>query len=226
MINEIVLPGTSKDRVQAAFEALRHQNGVLVMDDIDRENEGDLIFAAESITDTQMALMIRACSGIVCLCLTEERVEQLHLPMMVENNTSPYGTAFTTSIEAARGCGTGVSAADRVRTIRAAVANGAKPEDLIQPGHVFPLRARTGGVLARRGHTEATIDLVRLAGLRPAGVLCELMNADGTMARLPTVIEFALANKMPVVSIDDVVRYRRRTETASKSDDKSISCPS
>ena len=226
MTNEIVLPGTSKDRVQAAFRSLRHQNGVLVMDDIYRENEGDLIFAAESITDTQMALMIRACSGIVCLCLTEERVEQLHLPMMVENNTSPYGTAFTISIEAARGCGTGVSAADRVRTIRAAVADGAKPEDLIQPGHVFPLRARTGGVLARRGHTEATVDLVRLAGLRPAGVLCELMNADGTMARLPTVIEFALANKMPVVSIDDVVRYRNRTEIASKSDGKNISCPS
>ncbi len=226
MNQEILLPGAGNDRVQAAFESLRHQNGVLVMDDFDRENEGDLIFAAESITDAQMALMIRACSGIVCLCLTEERVKQLQLPMMVENNTSPYGTAFTTSIEAARGCGTGVSAADRVKTIRAAVADGAKPGDLIRPGHVFPLRARAGGVLTRRGHTEATVDLVRLAGLRPAGVLCELMNADGTMARLGHVIEFAQAHRMPVVSIDDVVRYRRRNESASKSGSNSLNCAS
>jgi 3,4-dihydroxy 2-butanone 4-phosphate synthase len=210
-----LLNGTAMERVRAAIESLRRKNGVLIMDDFDRENEGDLIFAAELITDAQMALMIRECSGIVCLCLTEARVKQLRLPMMVENNTSPFGTAFTTSIEAAHGCATGVSAADRVRTIRAAIAEQAKPEDLIRPGHVFPLVARSGGVLSRRGHTEATVDIARLAGLNPAGVLCELMNADGTMARLPQVVAFAEKHGMPVVSIDDIAQYRTQRESCS-----------
>jgi 3,4-dihydroxy 2-butanone 4-phosphate synthase len=212
------------ERVHAAIDSLRRQHGVLVMDDFDRENEGDLIYAAESITDTQMALMIRECSGIVCLCLTDERVKQLRLSMMVEHNTSPYGTAFTTSIEAAHGCGTGVSAADRVRTIHTAVARDATAKDLVQPGHVFPLRARPGGVLARRGHTEATVDLMRLAGLAPAGVLCELMNPDGTMARLPAIQRFADTHKMPIVTIDDIARYRQHHESANADCSPAIGC--
>ena len=147
-------------RVEAALAALRAGRGVLVADDEDRENEGDLIFAAQTMTNEQMAMMIRECSGIVCLCLTDERVRQLALPMMVEANSSHYQTAFTVTIEAAQGVTTGVSAADRITTIRAAIADGAKPSDLHRPGHVFPLRARTGGVLTRRGHTEATVDLM------------------------------------------------------------------
>ncbi|MBP8065093.1 MAG: 3,4-dihydroxy-2-butanone-4-phosphate synthase, partial [Aeromonadaceae bacterium] len=165
--------GSPIHRVETALEALRAGHGVLVVDDEDRENEGDLIFAAETMTHAQMALMIRACSGIICLCLTSERTRQLALPMMVESNSSQFQTAFTVTIEAARGVTTGVSAQDRLTTIRAAIADHAQPQDLHRPGHVFPLRARDGGVLVRRGHTEATVDLMRLAGLRPYGVLCE-----------------------------------------------------
>lgn len=200
--------GTPAERVEAALAALQRHQGVLVVDDEDRENEGDLIFAAETMTTAQMALMIRACSGIVCLCLTEERVHQLDLPMMVKHNSSQYQTAFTVTIEAAEGVTTGVSAPDRLTTIRAAIADEAKPSDLHHPGHVFPLRARTGGVLTRRGHTEATVDLMRLAGFKPFGVLCELTNEDGSMARLPEVISFAQAHGMPVLSIEDLVTYR------------------
>ncbi|HAZ75824.1 MAG TPA: 3,4-dihydroxy-2-butanone-4-phosphate synthase, partial [Enterobacteriaceae bacterium] len=155
---------------------------------------------------------IRHGSGIVCLCLTEEGRKQLDLPMMVENNTSAYGTGFTVTIEAATGVTTGVSAADRVTTVRAAIADGAKPSDLNRPGHVFPLRAQPGGVLTRGGHTEATIDLVTLAGFKPAGVLCELTNDDGSMARAPECIEFAKAHDMAVVTIEDLVAYRREQE--------------
>ena len=151
-------------------------------------------------------------SGIVCLCLTDERRKQLDLPMMVENNTSAYGTGFTVTIEAAAGVTTGVSAADRVTTVRAAIADGAKPSDLNRPGHVFPLRAQPGGVLTRGGHTEATIDLVTLAGFKPAGVLCELTNDDGTMARAPECIAFAQKQNMAVVTIEDLVAYRRAHE--------------
>ena len=196
-------------RVEAALSALRAGGGVLVADDEDRENEGDLIFAAESMTNEQMALMIRECSGIVCLCLTDERVRQLELPMMVEANSSHYQTAFTVTIEAAQGVTTGVSAADRITTIRAAIADGAKPGDLNRPGHVFPLRARTGGVLVRRGHTEATVDLMQLAGLKPFGVLCELTREDGSMARLPDLISFGRQHRMPVITIEDLVQYRQ-----------------
>ena len=177
-------------------------------DDGDRENEGDLIFAAESLTVPQMAMLIRECSGIVCLCLTPEKIDSLELPLMTRNNTSRYSTAFTVSIEAAEGVTTGVSAADRVRTVHAASAQGAKPSDLRQPGHVFPLRARPGGVLERRGHTEATVDIMRLAGLAPAGVLCELTNPDGTMARLPEILEFSRRCGFPVVTVDDIARRR------------------
>ncbi|MBD2781004.1 3,4-dihydroxy-2-butanone-4-phosphate synthase [Xenorhabdus szentirmaii] len=201
--------GTPFERVERAVAALRAGQGVMVLDDEDRENEGDMIFAAETMTVEQMALTIRHGSGIVCLCLTEERRQQLKLPMMVENNSSQYQTAFTVTIEAAQGVTTGVSAKDRLTTIRAAIADGAQPNDLNRPGHVFPLRAQPGGVLTRRGHTEATIDLVSMAGFKPAGVLCELTNDDGSMARSPEVIEFAKQHGMPVVTIDDLVSYRQ-----------------
>ena len=208
--------GTPFERVENALIALREGRGAMVLDDEDRENEGDMIFAAENMTVEQMALTIRHGSGIVCLCLTDERRKQLELPMMVENNTSAYGTGFTITIEAARGVTTGVSAADRLTTVRAAIADNAKPSDLNRPGHVFPLRAQPGGVLTRGGHTEATIDLVSLAGFKPAGVLCERTNDDGTMARAPECIKFAKEHNMALVTIEDLVAYRREHErTAS-----------
>ena len=199
--------GNPIERAERAIEAIRQGRGVMVLDDENRENEGDMVFAAETITVEQMALTIRHGSGIVCLCLTDERRQQLELPMMVENNSSQFKTGFTVTIEAAHGVTTGVSAADRVTTIRAAVADGAVPADLNRPGHVFPLRAQNGGVLTRRGHTEASVDLATLAGLKPYGVLCELTNDDGSMARAPEVIVFAKAHDMPVVTIDDLVQY-------------------
>lgn len=200
--------GDPRARVERALAALRRGGGVLLVDDEDRENEGDLIFPAEHVTTEQMAMLIRECSGIVCLCLTDEHVRRLRLPMMVDENTSRNGTAFTVSIEAAAGVTTGVSAADRVTTVRTAIADNCTPQDLARPGHVFPLRAQPGGVLARRGHTEGTIDLMRLAGLSPAGVLCELTNADGTMSRLPEVVRFAQLHDIPVLSIEDLVSYK------------------
>ena len=202
--------GNPIERAERAIEAIRQERGVMVLDDENRENEGDMVFAAETITVEQMALTIRHGSGIVCLCLTDERRQQLELPMMVENNSSQFKTGFTVTIEAAHGVTTGVSAADRVTTIRAAVADGAVPADLNRPGHVFPLRAQNGGVLTRRGHTEASVDLATLAGLKPYGVLCELTNDDGSMARAPEVIVFAKAHDMPVVTIDDLVQYREQ----------------
>lgn len=200
--------GDPQTRVERALESLQQGRGVLLVDDEERENEGDIIFPAESITREQMAMLIRECSGIVCLCLTDEAIGRLQLPMMVSDNSSRNGTAFTVSIEARQGVTTGVSAADRVTTIRTAIAGNSTPADLARPGHVFPLRAQPGGVLSRRGHTEGTVDLMRLAGLRPAGVLCELTNPDGTMARLPEVIRFAQRHDMPVLTIEDLVAYR------------------
>lgn len=201
--------GGPRERVEKALEALRGGQGVLVADDESRENEGDLIFAAETLTDEQMARLIRDCSGIVCLCLTEDKIQDLGLSMMVDNNTSSYGTAFTVSIEAAKGVTTGVSAADRVATVRAAIADGSGPQDLACPGHVFPLRARPGGVLERDGHTEATVDLCRLAGYSSCGVLCELTNPDGTMARLPEIVAYGEDNDYPVCTVNDLIEYRQ-----------------
>ncbi|MEC4592598.1 MULTISPECIES: 3,4-dihydroxy-2-butanone-4-phosphate synthase [Nitrospirillum] len=197
--------GDAETRVARAVAAIQAGQGVIVVDDADRENEGDVIYAADSLTVEQMALLIRDCSGIVCLVLTDERARVLDLPPMVGANSSRYGTAFTVSIEAKTGVTTGVSAADRVTTIRTAIAEGAKPEDLARPGHVFPLRAHPGGLAARRGHTEATIDLVRRAGRTPAGVLCEVMKPDGSMARLPDLVVYAETHGMPLVSIEDLV---------------------
>lgn len=196
------------ERVERALNDLRAGKGVMVVDDEDRENEGDLIYSTDFLTVPQMALMIRACSGIVCVCLRDEDCKRLQLPQMVENNTNTQGTAFTVSIEAAHGCTTGVSAHDRVTTIKAAANPNCKPEDLLRPGHVYPLRARQGGVLERRGHTEATVDLMRLAGLNPAGVLCELMNEDGSMAKLPQVCDFADLHGLTVLSVEDLAEYR------------------
>ncbi|MCW6540627.1 3,4-dihydroxy-2-butanone-4-phosphate synthase [Yersinia ruckeri] len=200
--------GTPFERVEHALDALRNGKGVMVLDDENRENEGDLVFAAETMTVEQMALTIRHGSGIVCLCITEERRQQLDLPMMVTNNSSQFQTAFTVTIEAAKGVTTGVSASDRLTTICAAIDDNAKPADLSRPGHVFPLRGQPGGVLTRRGHTEASIDLATLAGFKPAGVLCELTNDDGSMAHAPEVIAFAKQHDMPVVTIDDLAEYR------------------
>lgn len=207
--------GDPRERVEKALAALNKGEGVLVVDDENRENEGDLIYSVDHLTNEQMALMIRECSGIVCLCLTDEKIQSLGLPPMVSNNSSRNQTAFTVSIEAKDGVSTGVSAADRVTTIKTAAALDAKPEDLCHPGHVFPLRAQTDGVLARRGHTEGTVDLMRLAGLQPAGILCELTNTDGTMARLPEIVEFAMKHNMVVLSIEDIVQYRQEIPLAA-----------
>jgi 3,4-dihydroxy 2-butanone 4-phosphate synthase len=201
--------GDSQQRVEAALAAVRAGLGVLLIDDEDRENEGDLVFSAEHLTNEQMAFMIRECSGIVCLCMTGEKIDSLGLPPMVTNNSSRHGTSFTISIEAKHGVTTGVSAADRVQTVKAAIGIDSKPEDLCHPGHVFPLRAQPGGVLARPGHTEGTVDLMKLAELQPAGILCELMNPDGTMARLPEVVAFANIHQMPVLTIEDIINYRQ-----------------
>lgn len=201
--------GGGNQRIEAALASLRQGGGVIVTDDENRENEGDLIFPAQTLTESQMAMLIRECSGIVCLCITEDRAKALELPMMVTVNSSRYQTAFTVSIEAARGVTTGVSARDRVTTVRAAIADDATPGDLHRPGHIFPLKARKGGVLERPGHTEATIDLMRLAGLKPCGVLCELTNPDGAMARLPEIIRFSETHDIPVLTIEDLVAKRK-----------------
>ncbi|EMX0222109.1 3,4-dihydroxy-2-butanone-4-phosphate synthase [Vibrio fluvialis] len=195
-------------RVENALQALREGRGVLLLDDEDRENEGDIIYSAETLTAEQMALMIRECSGIVCLCLTDEQANKLELPPMVQVNDSKNQTAFTVTIEARHGVTTGVSAKDRVTTIKTAINPNAKPDDLARPGHVFPLRARKGGVLARRGHTEGTVDLMQMAGLMPSGVLCEVTNPDGTMAKTPEIVAFGKLHNMPVLTIEDMVRYR------------------
>ncbi len=199
--------GNPITRVENAITALQEGRGVLLLDDEDRENEGDLIYSAEHLSNNQMALMIRECSGIVCLCLTEAQADKLELPPMVENNNSANQTAFTVSIEATHGVTTGVSAVDRVTTIKAAANPNARPEDLARPGHVFPLRARLGGVMTRRGHTEGTIDLMQMAGLQAAGVLCEVTNPDGTMAKIQEVISFGHLHNLPILTIEDMVLY-------------------
>ncbi len=197
-----------KARVEKAISYLQAGKGILLVDDENRENEGDIIYSAEKMTVKDMALMIRECSGIVCLCLTPEKCDSLGLRQMVGENTSKNQTAFTISIEAREGVTTGVSAADRIQTIKTAIAPDTKPEDLSHPGHVFPLQAKKNGVLERRGHTEGSVDLVKLAGLGDTAVLCELTNEDGTMARLPEIMHFARQHEMTVVSVDDICRYR------------------
>jgi 3,4-dihydroxy 2-butanone 4-phosphate synthase len=199
----------SQERVENALLHLKNGKGILLTDNEDRENEGDLIFPAQSMTLANMALMIRECSGIVCLCMTNDKADLLDLPYMIKENTSRFQTPFTISIEAKTGVTTGVSASDRIQTIRTACNEHAKPTDLARPGHIFPLRAKDNGVLERNGHTEGSIDLMKLAGLQPQAVLCELMNADGTMARLPKIIDFAKKHDLIVLSIEDIIYYRR-----------------
>lgn len=199
--------GSPKERVLNAVDVLKSGNGIIVIDDEERENEGDIIFAAETLTSSQIAQMIRDCSGIICLCLTEEKTTSLNLPMMVENNMSRNHTNFTVSIDAAKGVTTGVSAADRLTTVKAAIDRNASSSDIVMPGHVFPLKAKQGGVLERRGHTEAAIDFMKLSCLMPCAVLCELTNKDGSMARLPQIIDYSESNSMPVVSVEDLASY-------------------
>lgn len=206
--------GDARSRVENAVAAMRAGKGVLVVDDEDRENEGDLIFAAETLTVEQVAMQIRDCSGIICICITEEKARRLELPMMVRDNTSRYGTAFTISVDAAKNVSTGVSASDRLEAVRVVASDASGRDDLAAPGHMFPLVARAGGVLERPGHTEATIDLARLAGLKPCGVLCELTNPDGTMSRLPEVADYAEKHAFPLVSIKDLTEYLRAKKNA------------
>ncbi|HYA12672.1 MAG TPA: bifunctional 3,4-dihydroxy-2-butanone-4-phosphate synthase/GTP cyclohydrolase II, partial [Thermodesulfovibrionales bacterium] len=189
---------------------------VILVDDEDRENEGDLCMAAEQITPEAINFMAKHGRGLICLSLTPERVEELKLPMMTVENTSSFSTAFTVSIEAKKGVTTGISAADRATTIHTAIDPKTGSEDLVRPGHVFPLRARPGGVLQRAGQTEGSVDLARLSGLYPAGVICEIMNDDGTMARVPELIEFAKRHNLRIVTIKDLIRYRMRTESFVK----------
>ncbi len=194
--------------VQKALADIRRGKMVILTDDEDRENEGDLVMAAEKVTPAAVNFMAQHGRGLICLTLTAERVAQLNLPMMVQENTSPFGTAFTISIEAATGVSTGISAADRARTIQVAVQPDAKPGDLVRPGHIFPLRARDGGVLVRSGQTEGSVDLARMAGLMPAGVICEIMNPDGTMSRRPQLLKFAAKHKLTMLSVADIIRFR------------------
>jgi 3,4-dihydroxy 2-butanone 4-phosphate synthase/GTP cyclohydrolase II len=198
--------------IDEAIDDIAKGKIIILVDDEDRENEGDLCMAAEKVTPEAVNFMARYGRGLICLSLTPERVKELNLPMMTEDNTSPFGTAFTVSVEAKKGVTTGISAADRATTIMTAIDPKAKPENLVRPGHVFPLRARPGGVLQRAGQTEGSVDLARLSGLYPAGVICEIMNDDGTMARVPELIEFANKQNLKIVTIKDLIKYRMRTE--------------
>jgi len=191
---------------------LRAGKMVILVDEEDRENEGDLVLAAEHVTPEAINFMVTHARGLVCLTLTEDRCRQLDLPLMVRDNKTPHNTAFTVSIEAAEGVTTGISAHDRARTVQAAVAKNAKPADIIQPGHIFPLKAQEGGVLVRAGHTEAGCDLSAMAGCEPAAVICEIMNDDGSMARLPQLLEFAAKHQLKIGTIRDLIHYRSENE--------------
>ena len=201
--------------VKELIQDLREGKMIILVDDEDRENEGDLVMAAPMIRPEDINFMAKNARGLICLTLTEERCAQLKLPMMVDDvrNNSSHGTPFTLSIEAAEGVTTGISAADRATTIQVAVASNCKPEDIVQPGHVFPLKAKQGGVLSRAGHTEAGCDLARMAGFEPASVIVEIMNEDGSMARYPQLREFADRHKMLLITIEDLIQYRKHMET-------------
>jgi 3,4-dihydroxy 2-butanone 4-phosphate synthase/GTP cyclohydrolase II len=202
--------------IENAIAEIREGRMVIIVDDEDRENEGDLVCAAEKATPEIVNFMARHARGLMCLPLTEERCDELHLTTQVADNTSYLGTAFTVSIDARKGVTTGISAADRATTIQAAVDPQTRPQDLARPGHVFPLRAKKGGVLVRPGQTEASVDIARMAGLYPAGVICEIMNEDGTMARLPELTEFAAVHNLQMITVADLVRYRISKETLVK----------
>ena len=202
--------------IEDAIAAMRAGEMVIVADDEDRENEGDLTIAAEKITPEAINFMAKYGRGLICLAMTPERLDELEIPLMVPQNSSRFETAFCVSVEAKERTTTGISAADRATTVRAAIDPATKPSDLVRPGHVFPLRARNAGVLARAGQTEAAVDLARLTGLTPAGVICEIMNEDGSMARVPELREFALRHDIPLITIADLITYRLRTESIVK----------
>ncbi len=198
--------------IESAIKDIRSGGMVIVVDDEDRENEGDLTMAAERVTPEAINFMATHGRGLVCVSLPGQRLDELHIPLMVFENTSPYETAFCVSVEARRGVTSGISAHDRARTIRALVDPKTKPQDLVRPGHVFPLRAKEGGTLARAGQTEAALDLSRLAGLYPAGVICEIMNEDGNMARVPQLVEFAKHHNLRIITVKDLITFRMRRE--------------
>lgn len=200
-------------KIDDVIQDIRAGKMAIIVDDEDRENEGDVMVAAEKVTPEAITFMARYACGLICLSLTEERVKVLNLPLMVRDNTSPYNTAFTVSIEAKEGVTTGISAHDRAQTIKVAIDDGTTPNDLARPGHIFPLMARRGGVLFRVGHTEASVDLAKLAGLKPAGVICEVMKEDGTMARLPDLEVFAERHGLKIATIADLIRYKMKNET-------------
>lgn len=202
--------------IESAIEDLKQGKMVILVDDEDRENEGDLVLAAEKVTPEAINFMAKFGRGLICLTMPGEDLDRLRIPMMVEHNTSPFGTAFTISIEAATGVTTGISAHDRARTIQVATDIKSGPRDIVMPGHIFPLRAKEGGVLVRAGQTEGSVDLARLAGLRPVGVICEIMNEDGTMSRLKDLIPFAEQHHLKIVSISDLIAYRMRNECLVK----------
>ncbi len=208
----VVMDPDPMRRVSTAIEDIRAGRMVILVDDEDRENEGDLVLAADAVTPEAINFMAKEARGLICLTLTAERVRQLQLPMMAPKNQSPYHTAFTVSIEAREGVTTGISAHDRARTIRTAIDPTKGPNDIVTPGHVFPLRARDAGVLARTGQTEGSVDLARLAGLTPAAVICEIMNDDGTMARLPDLERFAAKHRLRIVTVADIIQWRMRNE--------------
>ncbi|MCG3694223.1 3,4-dihydroxy-2-butanone-4-phosphate synthase [Aliarcobacter butzleri] len=197
--------------IETAIKALQNGTGIIITDDKNRENEADIIFHANTITEKQMALLIRECSGIVCLCLTPQKVKELNLPMMVQSNHSKFQTPFTISIEAKEDISTGVSAKDRVTTIKSALKkNGIN--HIISPGHIFPLCAKDGGVLERNGHTEASVDMMKISNLEPNAVLCEITNEDGSMAKGEEIINFAKKYSMPIISIEEIIKYRLNSE--------------
>ncbi|NBV50165.1 bifunctional 3,4-dihydroxy-2-butanone-4-phosphate synthase/GTP cyclohydrolase II [bacterium] len=204
------------DKIEAALEDLRQGKMIILVDDEDRENEGDLVMAAEKVTVEAINFMAKQGRGLICLAMTGEDLDRMKIPMMVEKNGTRMGTAFTASIEAASGVTTGISAADRARTIQVAIHPHSKPSDLVMPGHVFPLRAREGGVLVRAGQTEGSVDLAKLAGLHPSGVICEIMNDDGTMARMKDLIPFSEQHQLKIVTIADLIAYRMQQEILVK----------
>src|SRR5213075_593158 len=203
-------------RIEDAVDAVRAGRMVIVIDDEDRENEGDLTIAAEKVSPEAINFMARYGRGLVCLSMTPERLDELEIPLMVSQNSSRFETAFCVSIEAKGTTSTGISASDRATTVRAAINPATRPSDLARPGHMFPLRSRTGGVMVRAGQTEAAVDLARIAGLYPAGVICEIMNEDGTMARVPELAKFAKRHGLLMITIADLIKYRTRTESLVK----------
>ncbi|QEE33587.1 3,4-dihydroxy-2-butanone-4-phosphate synthase [Malaciobacter canalis] len=207
-MNQKIMNSDFKSKIDGAIKTLQEGKGVIVVDDYDRENEADMIFSAQNLTKEQMALLIKECSGIVCLCLTKEKVDKLNLPMMVQNNNSKFQTPFTVSIESKDNVTTGVSAQDRVTTIKSAISSNGVSK-IVSPGHIFPLRANEKGVLGRAGHTEASVDLMKLSNLSPYAVLCEITNSDGTMAKADDIQKVSKKYSMPILSVEDIINYRK-----------------